>query len=279
MSREQYEVHWKDYYEILQVHPRAEAEIVAAAYRKLAQLYHPDRNNDPSATRRFQQISEAYEVLSDPERRVAYDHVYSAQVNVSAPPSPAYRTDTHEPFRAAEQERWPEEQGPARPSSYDERPRYYEQPSEESDEQSIRSSPSSFISGLVERLAPDPDENQRLLPWPSWKWQRLALVGATPLSLLGILIGATQGAWSLAAISALLMAGALYAGIGTGWLRNTREAPRAAKVTGGACVAVSGVSYALGVAYVVIMIVILVLMLMLMFAAAKGMLEGTLKKS
>ena len=69
MPREQYEVHWKDYYEILQVHPRAEPDIIAAAYRKLAQLYHPDRNNSPTATERFQEINGANEVLSDQERR------------------------------------------------------------------------------------------------------------------------------------------------------------------------------------------------------------------
>jgi DnaJ-class molecular chaperone len=73
MPREQYEVSWKDYYEILQVHPKAEPEVILAAYRKLAQVYHPDRNKSESATQRFQEINEAKEVLSDPERRARYD--------------------------------------------------------------------------------------------------------------------------------------------------------------------------------------------------------------
>ena len=49
MPGEQYENRWKDYYEILQVHPLAEQEVIAAAYRRLAMKYHPDRNKDPGA--------------------------------------------------------------------------------------------------------------------------------------------------------------------------------------------------------------------------------------
>jgi curved DNA-binding protein len=59
--------------EVLQVDPRAEAEIVEAAYRRLAQKYHPDVSNAPSAERRMKEINAAYEVLRDPLRRAAYD--------------------------------------------------------------------------------------------------------------------------------------------------------------------------------------------------------------
>lgn len=84
MPREQYEIRWKDYYEILQVHPRASAEVIAAAYRRLAQMYHPDRNGSSDATEKFKAINEANEVLSDPQRRARYDQVYSAAQDASS---------------------------------------------------------------------------------------------------------------------------------------------------------------------------------------------------
>ena len=58
---------------MLQVHPEAEPEVIAAAYRSLAQLYHSDRNPSPEAGPRMVQINLAYEVLRDPGRRAAYD--------------------------------------------------------------------------------------------------------------------------------------------------------------------------------------------------------------
>ena len=62
-----------DYYAILQVHHKAEKEVIAAAYRRLAARYHPDVNASPDAAERMKQLNEAYEVLSNPARRAAYD--------------------------------------------------------------------------------------------------------------------------------------------------------------------------------------------------------------
>ncbi len=61
-----------DYYYILQVHQNAEPEIVKSAYRRLAQMYHPDFNRDPQATSKMQLINQAYAVVSDPQKRRAY---------------------------------------------------------------------------------------------------------------------------------------------------------------------------------------------------------------
>lgn len=63
-----------DYYKILGLSKNATAEEIKKAYRKLARQHHPDLNpNDAEAERRFQQINEANEVLSDPEKRKKYD--------------------------------------------------------------------------------------------------------------------------------------------------------------------------------------------------------------
>lgn len=63
----------KDYYAILQVDPRAEPEVVEAAYRRLSRKYHPDISGEADAGHRMRELNEAYEVLSDPARRRAYD--------------------------------------------------------------------------------------------------------------------------------------------------------------------------------------------------------------
>ncbi len=63
-----------DYYSILGLDKNASQEDVKKAYRKLARKYHPDVNpNDAAAGKKFQQINEANEVLSDPEKRKKYD--------------------------------------------------------------------------------------------------------------------------------------------------------------------------------------------------------------
>jgi curved DNA-binding protein len=69
----------RDYYEALGVPRDASAEDIRRAYRSLARRYHPDVNKDPGAEDRFKEISEAYEVLRDPEKRAQYDRFGSAR--------------------------------------------------------------------------------------------------------------------------------------------------------------------------------------------------------
>jgi molecular chaperone DnaJ len=63
----------RDYYEVLGVSRKASTEEVKRAFRRLAMRYHPDRNNEDGAEAKFKEIGEAYEVISDPEKRAAYD--------------------------------------------------------------------------------------------------------------------------------------------------------------------------------------------------------------
>lgn len=73
----------RDYYEVLGVPKNSEKGDIKNAYRKLALQYHPDRNKSPGAEERFKEISEAYAVLSDEDKRKRYDtygHVGSEEV-------------------------------------------------------------------------------------------------------------------------------------------------------------------------------------------------------
>jgi len=63
----------RDYYEVLGLPRDASTEDVKKAFRKLAFQYHPDRNHDAGASDKFKEINEAYEVLSDADKRAAYD--------------------------------------------------------------------------------------------------------------------------------------------------------------------------------------------------------------
>src|SRR5215218_7365560 len=62
-----------DYYKVLGVDRKASQEDIKKAYRKLARKYHPDTNKEAGAEDRFKQISEAYDTLSDPDKRKKYD--------------------------------------------------------------------------------------------------------------------------------------------------------------------------------------------------------------
>jgi len=68
-------VKYKDYYELLGVERNSSDAAIKKAYRKLAREFHPDVNKEPGAQTRFQEISEAYEVLGDPEKRKRYDQL------------------------------------------------------------------------------------------------------------------------------------------------------------------------------------------------------------
>jgi molecular chaperone DnaJ len=78
-----------DYYGRLGVAKDSEADTIKKAYRKLAMQYHPDRNSSPDAEQNFKRVTEAYEVLRDPEQRQLYDRFGEAGVKRGVGGGPA----------------------------------------------------------------------------------------------------------------------------------------------------------------------------------------------
>jgi curved DNA-binding protein len=80
---------FKDYYQILGIDRDASAEDIKKAFRKLARKYHPDVSKEPDADERMKELNEAFAVLSNPEKRAAYDNVgqnYHAGQDFRPPP-------------------------------------------------------------------------------------------------------------------------------------------------------------------------------------------------
>ncbi|MFQ5889055.1 MAG: molecular chaperone DnaJ [Gemmatimonadota bacterium] len=74
----------RDFYQILGVPRDADASRIKKAYRRLAMDYHPDRNSEPDAEERFKEVTQAYEVLRDPEKRQLYDRYGEAALKRGA---------------------------------------------------------------------------------------------------------------------------------------------------------------------------------------------------
>ena len=90
----------RDYYEVLSVTRTAVDGEIAVAYRKLALTYHPDKNpGDEDAVKKFKEAAEAYEVLSDADKRSRYDRFGHAGVDGPAGGSPHF-TDVNDIFQA-----------------------------------------------------------------------------------------------------------------------------------------------------------------------------------
>ncbi len=73
-----------DYYDVLQVSPRADAEVIGRAYRALISKHHPDKGGD---TRHAQRLNEAYDVIGDPDKRTAYNREWTRHQPRTDPPT------------------------------------------------------------------------------------------------------------------------------------------------------------------------------------------------
>jgi molecular chaperone DnaJ len=89
----------RDYYEVLGVSKSATTDELKKAYRKLAVQYHPDKNpGDKAAEEKFKEVSEAYDVLNDEDKRAAYDRYGHAAFQGGMPGGGAGRGGFHDPF-------------------------------------------------------------------------------------------------------------------------------------------------------------------------------------
>ncbi len=97
-----------DYYDLLQVSPRADAEVIEKAYRALISKHHPDKGGD---TRHAQRLNEAHEVIGDPNKRAAYNREWASHQHRTAPPrgnaaSEAVTVPQAAPRRSRRQSNW-----------------------------------------------------------------------------------------------------------------------------------------------------------------------------
>ena len=85
----------RDYYEVLGLNRDASTDEIKKAFKKLAMKYHPDRNPDnPKAEDNFKEVKEAYEILTDPQKKSAYDQFGHAGVDQSMGGGPGDRKST-----------------------------------------------------------------------------------------------------------------------------------------------------------------------------------------
>ena len=99
VNRVDYRLGRRTYYELLQVSPTADLEIITAAYRALIRRHHPDRNPSPTADATTKRLNEAWEILSDPVKRAKYDREFAAgsSSRPAPPPRPPNRPTQETP--------------------------------------------------------------------------------------------------------------------------------------------------------------------------------------
>lgn len=98
----------KNYYKILDVSFNASKEDIKKAFRKLAVFWHPDRNSNPIAIKKMQELNEAYEILSNPVKKETYDKIYKELYLINTEITISQKTSnqksTEEKFKEKEKE-------------------------------------------------------------------------------------------------------------------------------------------------------------------------------
>jgi len=180
--------------------------VVKAAYAAMAKKYHPDRGG---TAERMKEINEAYEVLSDLSRKARYDEACRRkQATEDASSGAHYQSGAYQrqsTSNAGSSSRHSE-------SSY----------------QSYQRQGQSEWRGKSAPKPPRPEE--KLLPWPSWQWQRIALFASLAIAL-ALLLLVHHAATTV--IGLLMLAAASYACVKTRCLNKTRQTSIFARLAGG----------------------------------------------
>jgi len=320
---EQYEVNWQDYYRILEIEPLCDDEqLIKAAYRKLCLQWGKKANvGDHQATARMKLINEAYEYLSNPIKRSAYNvnyhqradsHDGTARDNHFTQPKPSIEPTSRDlgtvPVGEVRTVSFRAENYGARPTRSC---RLLYTPTESwlSLDVDAESLPCNIIAridtselmygrdyeGMIVLMADGINAQakigfrtmeaarsndaaakqtiqQGIFPWPSWKWQRAALILAIPAALSLFLVSNTYA--TIVGITLLLLA--IYGGIKTSWLKRVSNAGLAAKLAAGIATGTSLIGMGISAIYIAIFGVFIVILILaigvattVMFSAIK----------
>lgn len=191
----------------------AEAEVIKAAYAAMAKKYHPDRGG---TTERMKEINEAYEVLSDAGRKTRYDVAYQERQKKSGATGGYYYQSGY--YQRQRQSASDTASGSRWNGGFD---RGYE---------------SQGQSEQRQQTTREPSGREKLLPWLSWKWQRIALFSSFPIALILMRVMHNPLATP---IGLTLLVAASYACIKTRGLTRTRQASSGARFAGGLAIVLS----------------------------------------
>ena len=216
-------------------------------------------------------------MLSDENRRTRYDALYQANQSRSEAGPTTSGFDDHRRDDGYRNDAWEEPQYEESQSARDAEPEkvYY---TEEARAENVLSLAflKYLLSMLADRLTPRPDERQRILPWPSLKWQRLWLFASVPMNGLLVFLFGAQGVWIIAGSACALIACSIYSGRETSWLKETTTARAPAKIAGGTAIALSVISYAFMAFMIALVVALLIIGAMAAFAMIRAMFEQQL---
>ncbi|MFB6286759.1 MAG: J domain-containing protein [Candidatus Bipolaricaulia bacterium] len=231
----------KDYYAILGVNPDADRETIRTVYRKLCHIYHPDKGLEVSQSR-ITDIYEAYEVLSDPERRAEYDRWYQ---RVRSDPSDR-KSDAGQQDDQSSAPKKGSNASCAEPNGSG-RERDRGAGGRTTGTETSGRSREPYANGSARRSA--------LFGWPKWRYQRDLMIGGIPTGLFLGVLGIVAKVPLFALVGMASAAGTAYAGVKTDWLHQLERAELGAILVGQASLVSTSAILAITAIYLVLWIV------------------------
>lgn len=209
----------KDYYAILGVSPDADRDTIRTVFRKLCHIYHPDKGLEGVSQQRIKDIYEAYEVLSDPEQRAAYDRQYK-------------RGGTRQTDRTGNTRQQNHQDNGHTDNSDDSHRESTGTKHQHDDSEGDRATGAESTNQAGETEANETVERLTLFRWPEWQYQRYLLIAGIPTGVLLGVLGIAAKVALFAVVGMAVAASAAYAGIKTDWLHQLEHTERSVLVTG-----------------------------------------------